>query len=524
MNFKFIKKGNTFNKILIPRQSTIFSKAFKHTKLKLMKINLQTLKKVKFEYKIGAIYFVIGFLWIYLSDKFFGSIITNKDTLTFFSIIKGIIYIAVTTLLLYYMTKNHMKKLKKAELLTQQKSEELEQQNNLYRKLNEELSIAKEKAEESDRLKTAFLQNMSHEIRTPMNAIMGFSDLISEYYDNKPKLEAFSQIISQRSKDLLAIINDILDIAKIESGQLPVHYEICDLNALFSELLIFFNENKKHKNKETIALIIKKIPDIAQSLVITDKIKLKQILINLIGNAFKFTEEGQIVVGCEINKDNRLEFLVSDTGIGIPMDKQTMIFERFTQVNNDKNKLHSGTGLGLSIVKGLLNLLDGEIWLESEPRKGTTFHFTISYQKASTGAQKTKEQDVIEMESFKNRNLLLVEDDFYNAEYLKEILNSAGFNITHTAYGKDAVALSLSNTFDIVLMDIGLPDIDGYKATQQIKQIKHDLTIIAQTAYATPNDREKSLEAGCDDFISKPIQRDMLMALLNKHLTKKLIA
>ncbi|HEX2934240.1 MAG TPA: ATP-binding protein [Bacteroidales bacterium] len=486
-----------------------------------MKSGLQILKKIKFEYKIGLIYFVIGLLWIYLSDMFFAAVISNRDTLTFFSIIKGFIYVTITTLLLFWMTRRHLNKLAKAELLTRQKSEELELQNKLYRRLNEELSIAKEKAEESDRLKTAFLQNMSHEIRTPMNAIMGFSDLITEYYGNKPKLEAFSQIISQRSKDLLAIINDILDIAKIESGQLPVNYEICDLDALFSELLVFFNENRKSKEKENIALTIRRIPNPSLSLIITDKIKLKQILINLIGNAFKFTEEGQIVVGCELNGQNRLEFFVSDTGVGIPLDKQKMIFERFTQVNSDKNKLHSGTGLGLSIVKGLLNLLDGEIWLESEPGKGSTFHFTISYQPANVAAQKKNEPDFIEMHSFKGRKLLLVEDDFYNAEYLKEILSRAGFNTTHTIYGKEAIELSLNNSFDIVLMDIGLPDMNGYKATQQIKQKKPDLIIIAQTAYATPIDREKSLEAGCDDYISKPIKRDILMDLLNKLLTQK---
>lgn len=486
-----------------------------------MKIGLQILKKVKFEYKIGLIYFVIGLLWIYLSDKFFGAVITNKDTLTFFSIIKGFLYVVITTLLLFYMTQNHIKKLKKAELLTQQKSEELELQNKLYRKLNEELNIAKEKAEESDRLKTAFLQNMSHEIRTPMNAIMGFSDLIAEYYDNRPKLEAFSQIISQRSKDLLAIINDILDIAKIESGQLPVNYEVCNLEALFSELLIFFNENKKHKEKENISFSIRKIPDSSLSLIITDKVKLKQILINLIGNAFKFTEEGQIVVGCEVNKENKLKFFVSDTGIGIPIDKQSAIFERFFQINNNKNKLNSGTGLGLPIVKGLLDLLEGEIWLESEPGKGSTFHFTISYQPVSDVSQKTNIPEEIELTGFKDIKLLLVEDDFYNAEYLKEILASAGFNITHTAYGNEAVALSLDDSFDIILMDIGLPDIDGYQATQQIKQKKPDLIVIAQTAYASPNDREKTLEAGCNDYISKPIKREELMTLLNKYLTQK---
>jgi signal transduction histidine kinase/ActR/RegA family two-component response regulator len=487
-----------------------------------MKTIFQQWKKIKFEFKIGAIYLIIGFVWIYLSDTLFGVIITNKQTLIYFSIFKGLLYVLITTLLLYYMVKSHMKKLHKAELISKEKSEELKLQNKLYKKLNEELHLAKEKAEESDRLKTAFLQNMSHEIRTPMNAIMGFSALIVDYYDNKPKLESFSEIISQRCNDLLTIINDILDIAKIESGQLPVHYEACDLDTLFTELFAFFNENKKRMNKENIDLIVQRVCDPTQTIIVTDKVKLKQIFINLISNAFKFTEEGHIEVGCTLNSENKLEFFVSDTGIGIQADKQAQIFERFTQVNQSKTRIHSGTGLGLSIVKGLLHLLNGKIWLESAPNKGTTFYFSIPYQSALSTLDGSVASEEEATGQFAGKKILLVEDDYYNAEYLKEILYSAGFDTTHTAFGKEAVDLSLAHSFDIVLMDIGLPDIDGFEATRRIKQKKPNLIIIAQTAYASQNDREKTLKAGCNDYISKPLKREMLMSLLNKYLTKKI--
>jgi PAS domain S-box-containing protein len=243
--------------------------------------------------------------------------------------------------------------------------------------LIENLKVAKEKAEESDRLKTAFLQNMSHEIRTPMNAIMGFSELLVKHYNNKPKLEKFSDIINQRCNDLLDIINDILDIAKIESGQLTVIQEECNLNVLFDELKTFFTEQQKKIGKQHLKFDLQAFCEPSDTIVVTDKVKLKQIFINLISNAFKFTETGKIEGGCKFDENKNLLFFVADTGIGIPFDKHQMIFERFAQVEHGSNRLYGGTGLGLSIVKGLVNLLGGEIFLESEIDKGSTFSFVI---------------------------------------------------------------------------------------------------------------------------------------------------
>jgi PAS domain S-box-containing protein len=253
------------------------------------------------------------------------------------------------------------------------------------RKLVEkELIKAKERAEESDRLKTAFLQNMSHEIRTPMNAIMGFSSLLVDYYNDKPKLEQFSEIINLRCNDLLEIINDILAISKIESGQLPVNSEVCNLNGLFAELSDFFTEHQKRMGKQHIKFELRALCSPSEFTIITDKVKLRQVFINLIGNAFKFTETGKIEGGCKFDENHDLVFYVSDTGIGIPSDKQDIIFERFIQLPQDKNISYGGTGLGLSIVKGLITLLGGRIWVESEPEilsegktGGTTFYFSI---------------------------------------------------------------------------------------------------------------------------------------------------
>ncbi len=311
------------------------------------------------------------------------------------------------------------------------------------RKLEElELLYAKERAEESDRLKTAFLQNMSHEIRTPMNAIMGFSSLIPDNYNNLENLEKFSEIINQRCNDLLDIINDILDISKIESGQLAVNIEECTLSELFSELNSFFTEHQKRIGKQHINFSLLNYTGQLHLAFMTDKVKLKQILINLISNAFKFTTSGSIVCGCKF-ENNQLIFYVSDTGIGIPPDKFEHIFERFTQLHQKTIKNIGGTGLGLSIVKGLTALLGGKIWLESEPGKGTTFYFSIDYIKSTKLIE--EKVDFIDTGKFRfsNKTILIVEDDMYNSAYLKEILAHTGSTIIATEYGKEAVKIAI---------------------------------------------------------------------------------
>lgn len=383
----------------------------------------------------------------------------------------------------------------------------------------DELITAKEKAEESDRLKTAFLQNMSHEIRTPMNAIMGFSSLLVDNYNNKPKLENFSEIINLRCNDLLEIINDILDIAKIESGQLPVNIEACNLNALFAELTQFYKEHQKRTGKQQIKFSLQALCEPSDYIIETDKVKLKQIFINLISNAFKFTETGSIIGGCKFDKNGNLVFYVSDTGIGIPPNKQQMIFERFAQVEHGSNRLYGGTGLGLSIVKGLVGLLGGEISLESELGKGSTFYFTIPYKTS----QMVQNEPLVSIEpkefQFQNKTILVVEDDHYNAEYIKEILSNTGMHILHTSYGNEAIQIAATQSPDLVLMDIRLPDINGYEATRKIKQHNPKLKIIAQTAYAAQEDNQRAKDAGCIDYISKPLKRGLLLSMINKHLS-----
>ena len=397
--------------------------------------------------------------------------------------------------------------------ITNRKNIELQLQNQFN-----ELIVAKEHAEESDRLKTAFLQNMSHEIRTPMNAIMGFSDLLLSNANNKTKLKNFTDIISQRCNDLLDIINDILDISKIESGQLPVHTVETDLNEVFAELSSFFTEYQKRIDKQHIKINIQSFCVPKENLILTDKVKLKQIFINLISNAFKFTDEGQIDCGCKFDEAHNLMFYVSDTGIGIPPDKHQFVFERFAQLNQSTKKNIGGTGLGLPIVKALVNILGGQVFLESEPGKGSTFSFTIPYKPSQLIHHKSSIVENISKETVKGKTILIVEDDYYNAEYIKEILSGIGLNILQVENGKQAVEISLSQSIDLVLMDIRLPDIDGYEATRQIHQHKPYLKIVAQTAYAAHDEKQKALDAGCVDYISKPTKQEILLSLLNKHL------
>jgi PAS domain S-box-containing protein len=387
------------------------------------------------------------------------------------------------------------------------------------KEFEKELINAKEKAEENNRLKTAFLQNMSHEIRTPMNAIMGFSGLLKDHFDNKQNLIKFSEIINQRSSDLLDIINDILDIAKIESGQLSITTEECNLSELFADLTTFFTGYQNRMGKQHIRLNLHTHGNSAENLIETDKVKLKQIFINLISNAFKFTEEGRIDGGCKFDANHRLLFYVSDTGIGIPYDKQTAVFERFTQLNQIAKYTIGGTGLGLPIVKGLVNLLGGEIFLESEPGKGSTFSFTIKYTTTKQPVNPTTSEIEIHTENFSGKTILIVEDDPFNAEYLKEALSGVGLQILQAGTGREAEEISITQPVDLVLMDIRQPDIDGYEATRQIRQHKPHLKIIAQSAYASFDEKQKALDAGCNDYISKPTTQELLKAVVSLHLS-----
>lgn len=386
------------------------------------------------------------------------------------------------------------------------------------KKNEEELVKAKEKAEESDRLKTAFLQNMSHEIRTPMNAIVGFADLMELEIDDSEKLQYYTKVIKQRSNDLLDIINELLDIAKIESGQVNIKNEPVDINSLFSQLQNVYEEYQVQINKRHLKFFKKEVPKYINSTIQSDSGKLKQVLVNLIHNAFKFTNVGQVEYGFHSVTNDNIVFFVSDTGIGIPENMRGVIFERFRKSADELVYVQDGIGLGLAIVKGLIQILGGKIWVESELGVGSTFYFSIPYIPIEPQVVAEKSGDVNNY-NWSNSTILIVEDDSYNAALFVEMLKSTKAKFLLANTGERAISILNSNPeISLVLMDIKLPDISGFDLTIEFKKIKPLIPIIVQTAYAAEADRRKAMEVGCDDFIAKPIKREKLFEIMNMYL------
>ncbi|MHC1704952.1 MAG: ATP-binding protein [Tenuifilaceae bacterium] len=397
--------------------------------------------------------------------------------------------------------------------------EELIATNDALRENLTALEIAKIKAEESDHLKSAFLANMSHEIRTPMNAIMGFADLLDLEDMPIDKRKKFTKTIRERTKDLLNIINDLLDISRIESHTLKIIETKGNINNTLTDIKDFFEiRNEEIYTKPITFKIFNELED-HEINVQTDFERIKQVLINLIDNAFKFTSMGSINVGCKLKDENNLLFFISDTGIGIPKEKQNLIFERFRQVDDSYlTREYGGAGLGLSICRGIIELMKGSIWVESDLEMGSTFYFTIPYK--PTNKNCTSKESVKNIEyNFSHKTILIVEDIDYNRDYLKEILEETNAILIFAENGATALQeFSSHPEIDVVLMDIRLPDIHGIDLTKIMKTERNSLKVIAQTAYASSDDQQKCFDAGCIDFITKPISQNLLLEMLSKYL------
>ena len=383
-----------------------------------------------------------------------------------------------------------------------------------------ELIKAKEKAEESDRLKSAFLANMSHEIRTPMNGIIGFSQLLKEESLTPDKRDEFINIIGNNGKTLLNLIDDIIDLAKIESGHMTIETIPCRANSIMTELYQQFLEVLQIKEKDKLDFQFS-IPDEKVDLV-TDPSRLRQILSNLLDNAIKFTEKGFIHFGFEINEDRYLTFFVKDSGIGIPEEKQSSVFERFRQINETYNRLYGGTGLGLAISRNLAHLMGGELWLESKEEVGTAFYLSLPYitiPLRPVSITKSKQFNKIPTGCWKKNTILIVEDEPLNLFMLREFLRLSGIRIIHAGTGDDAVKLfHENNDINVILMDIRIPGMNGYSATREIRKSSETIPIIAQTAYAMQEDRKRCLEAGCNDFLTKPLNKGLLLQAIAKFI------
>ena len=395
-------------------------------------------------------------------------------------------------------------------------NEELISSEEEIKTTNHNLILAKEKAEESDRLKSAFLANMSHEIRTPMNGILGFTSLLKEPNLSSEEMETFSAVIERSGARMLDTINNLIDISKIEAEQVEVHLSTVNINTQIDNLYHFFKVESE--TKELALSFNKGLPD-SKSIITTDDEKIYGALTNLIKNAIKFTREGSVSFGYDLKK-NFLEFYIKDTGIGIQKDKQQNIFDRFTQVDLSLSSQYEGSGLGLSITKAYIQMLGGKLWMESKEGVGTTFSFTIPYNTSKgeqTPAEK-KPEHRFDSNSSKKINLLIADDDETSRTYLQALAQDKCQTIHFAKDGKEAVAICKKDTdIDLILMDIKMPEMNGYEATKRIRAFNKDVIIIAQTAYALNGDREKALKAKCNDYITKPIAKKDFMELLNNH-------
>jgi PAS domain S-box-containing protein len=387
------------------------------------------------------------------------------------------------------------------------------------KKLLNDLIKAREKAEENDRLKSAFLANISHEIRTPMNGILGFSQLLKELHLTGEEQTEYIDLIYRSGERMLNLINDLIDISRIESGETMVQITETPVNVLLRYLDAFF---KPQADSKKLSLqVVTALPD-NESIIVTDAAKLNQILTNLVQNALKFTLKGGIDVGYTRQSD-MLEFYVSDSGIGIPQDMQLMIFDRFRQVNNTLTRNYEGSGLGLSISKSYVAMLGGTIKVESVEGKGSKFSFTLPYKPAHELDIAQQPHPVAEnlAEAVRDITVLIVEDDAMSTILLTRNLKSADITILTAINGEKAVEQVRQHPeIDLVLMDIKMPVMNGFDATRLIKEQRPGLPIIVQSAFTSKEDKIKATEAGADAFITKPINKTELLQLVAKLLKR----
>lgn len=415
------------------------------------------------------------------------------------------------------------------ELTIQEKNEELISQNEEYQVLNEELSEtldrlnemnaeleeAREKSEESDRLKSAFLANLSHEVRTPMNAIMGFTELLGSIDIDEETRSDYIQIVKNSGKYLLAMIDDILEISKIDTGQIKVHYKPVHLKRFLSE--IFKSSEVLVPDGKNLEMRFSDSGVEADLIILTDEVKLRQVLMNLITNAIKYTGDGYVELGCRQSNGEELMFYVKDTGIGIESKDQLAIFQRFYRAGSDINIKKGGAGLGLAISKAYIELMGGNINMESELGKGSIFSVSLPVTKVTNEVVDNDTETFNQDAHFKYNGLVLIaEDNDINYLYFEAIMNDAGISLVRAVNGAEAVALCAENSnIKLVLMDLKMPVLNGIEATRQIKAFRPELPIVVQTAHKLSNEAEILQEAKFDGIIAKPIDKKLLFKTIN---------
>ena len=402
-------------------------------------------------------------------------------------------------------------KLSRSEIILREKNEELNLSNLRMQRINEELLAAKEKAEESDRLKTAFIQNISHEIRTPMNGIVGFLDLLQQPEAGTDQKREYIKIINSCTQQLAMLVNDLIDISKIESGTIDRHISESDAEQILMDITNTFYSSANEKG-----LTFMTSNDIGNSVIKTDHGKIKQILYNLVSNAVKFTQKGNITVKIARDKENIL-ITVSDTGIGIDESHKTIIFERFRQAEIGLNRTYGGSGLGLAISKGNAEFLGGKIWVESKPGEGSVFNVSIPVEFLSGSRTRGKDSPVIPI-SQKVR-ILVAEDEEINYLYIKALLSSSNIDIVWAQNGSEAVEIFRKDKgFNIILMDLKMPVMNGLEATKRIKEISPDIPVIAVTAFSDQEVAGMEPVVKFSGYIVKPIEKAALIMKISSVL------
>ena len=397
-------------------------------------------------------------------------------------------------------------------------------------KYQKELIQSKERAEQSEKLKTAFLTNMSNEILTPMNSLIGFAELLSNPGLSIQKLTEYTNQITESGNYLINLIDNIIDIAKIESGEVRINLSECKINQMLLELYGIYDRKirEKEKDQEKIHLYLRRDNKDKDFAIISEPYRLKQILDNLLSNALKFTESGSIEFGYRIiNKSdeaegNSIQFYVKDTGKGIPEEKLSMIFDRFRQSKESYTKLSDGAGLGLPVSKAYIELLGGRISIKSEMDSGTEFYFVLPYEPVKGGEQIEVIAETSDtLMNWENKKILIAEDVEISWRYLEAILKRTKAQLIWAENGKVAIEkLSQNKDVDLILMDLRMPVMSGYDAIIEIKKMNKDIPIIVQTAFAREEDREKIRETGCDDFIVKPVRKEALINLMAHYFSK----
>lgn len=389
-------------------------------------------------------------------------------------------------------------------------------------KIETELKEARDRAEESDRLKTSFLANMSHEIRTPMNGILGFANLLKDPELGGEKRDLYLKHIEQSSKQLLNIIDDIIDISKIESGQLKISNRPVRINGIMDEVYssFFHRIRGDAPGQKRVTFNLKKGKTSADFTLVTDDYRLRQVFNNLIGNAVKFTEDGKITFGYVIKNNRHIEFFVKDTGPGIPENMLEIIFDRFGQVSQESYSQPSGTGLGLPISKNLVKLMGGEMWVESKVNKGSVFRFTLPLVVEDASDEP---RVLISNKSYNwtGKKILVAEDEMLNWMFIKEMLRKSGAEIIRAEDGNQAVKIARKVKPDAILMDIKMPGLNGIEATKKIRTFNKKVPIIAQTAFVMAEERAESKLVGCNHFVTKPLDRTVIMELIDSYFNKK---